>query len=38
MHLVITGFIFFVTVLTQLVISLILALIIHSKIKGKEFF
>lgn len=29
---------FFVTVITQLIISLILALIIHSKIKGKEFF
>lgn len=29
---------FFVTVLTQLVVSLMLALIIHSKIKGKEFF
>ncbi|MBM7601904.1 raffinose/stachyose/melibiose transport system permease protein [Virgibacillus halotolerans] len=29
---------FFVTVLTQLAISLLLALIIHSKIKGKEFF
>ncbi|MFD2131683.1 carbohydrate ABC transporter permease [Pseudogracilibacillus auburnensis] len=29
---------FFVTVITQLIVSLILALIIHSKIKGKEFF
>lgn len=29
---------FFVTVLTQLIISLVLALMIHSKIKGKEFF
>ncbi|MEI3614265.1 carbohydrate ABC transporter permease [Pseudogracilibacillus sp. SO30301A] len=29
---------FFVTVITQLIVSLILALIIHSKVKGKEFF
>lgn len=29
---------FFVTVITQLIVSLVLALIIHSKIKGKEFF
>jgi len=29
---------FFVTVITQLIVSLFLAIIIHSKVKGKEFF